>query len=83
MTKATVSVGIAAEPAKYMGPFNVKAAVADSLYQLATSADGEEHTADGLGVGTAIVIQLNTVGCNGNALTAGAVDVWVLWSVTL
>jgi hypothetical protein len=83
LTKATVSVGIAAEPAKYMGPFNVKAAVADGLYQLNTSPDGEQHTADGLGAGTAIVAQLNTVGCNGNALTAGAIDVWVFCIATL
>jgi hypothetical protein len=83
LSKATVSVGIAAEPAKYTAPFNVKAAVADDLYQLNTSENGEQHTGTGLGAGTAIVIELKTVGCNGNALTAGAIDVWVMWSVTL
>ena len=83
LKKATVSVGIAAEPAKYMAPHDVKQAVADDVYQLNMSADGEQHTGTGLGAGTGIVVQLNLIGTNGNSLTAGELDVWVLWSATL
>jgi hypothetical protein len=83
LKKAILSVGIAAEGAKYMAPWDVKQAVADGLYQLNTSPGGEAHTADGLGAGTAIVAQLALTGCAGTGLTAGAVDIWVLWSATL
>jgi hypothetical protein len=83
LKKAILSVGIAAEAAKYMASWDVKQGVADGLYQLNTSPGGEAHTADGLGAGTGIVAQLALTGCAGTGLTAGAVDIWVLWSATL
>jgi hypothetical protein len=83
LKKCTLSVGIAGEPAKYGAPWDVKQAAAADLYQLNMSPDGEAHSNDGLGAGTAIVVQMNLIGCNGNGLSAGAVDVWVLWSATI
>jgi hypothetical protein len=83
LKKCSLTVGIVAEPASYMAPFDVKQAPAADLVQLNMSPGGEQHSADGLGVGTSIVAQLTLLGCNGNGLTAGVVDIWVLWSATL
>lgn len=79
ITDVKISVGTTGVPTKYAAAYDVDAAPGDAVFQLSTTVGGETHAV----AGTALVAQAVSTGANLSALSAGAVDVWVLYSVTL
>jgi len=81
----TLSVGIVGTLAKYAAAFDVFQAAGDTTMLLNwldyanSTTDGETHAAGG----TSIRVAATAVGANLDQSTAGAADIWVLWSVTV
>lgn len=75
VTAVTASLGTTGTESGYGAPFDILAA---------TSATNMYQVAGALGLTTAshaLVLTITTVGANVSALTAGALDVWVSYSV--
>ena len=72
----TLSVGIAGVLAKYAPAFDVFQAPGNAVQQLTEIAGTENHAAV-----TSLRLAAVCVGADLDAATAGAVDVWVLWSL--
>lgn len=79
ITDVKISVGTTGTPTKYAAAYDVDAAVGDAVFQVSSTVGGETHAS----AGAALVAQAVSTGANLSALSAGAVDVWVLYSVTL
>jgi len=75
----TVSVGIAGTLAKYSAAFDVMAAPSDTNLLL-TLASGTPTPETHASSGKSIRIAATATGANLDQMTAGSVDVWVLWS---
>jgi len=76
VSAANVSVGLtSSDPDDYIND--------QSVFTLTTTAGGEYSTVDFLteNASTSILCQLKTVSDNIDNLTAGAVDIWVSWSI--
>jgi hypothetical protein len=76
-------VGISGTPAKYAAAYDMWAAPGDANFAATFTAGTEENTLAGGGAGTAILLTATATGGNLDELTAGEVDVWVLWSAAV
>lgn len=76
ITALTASVGIAGDGDKYAAAFDVFQAAGDAVLQLSATPAAESHDSGG----TAVVAEFTSTGANLSALTAGSVDIFVLWS---
>lgn len=74
----TVEVGPATDTDKYAPPLDVFQAIGASVYELAGILGGESHTGT-----TVIQLTARATGANLDQASAGAVDVWVLYSVAV
>ena len=79
ITDLDVEVGISGTVDKYCGSFDVDQAVADGTFILNTIEHANDTSADAGGV--MIQTAWTAVGDNLDALTAGSLDVWVLYAV--
>ena len=76
LSAATVSVGISGTATKYSSAYNVFAAASATAMQVTGTIGVESQAAT-----KDIIATVTLTAANANALTAGAVDVWVLVSV--
>jgi hypothetical protein len=74
----TAKVGSAAEPQKYMSPFDVFSAPSSTNHKVATSGDEESHDA-----ATPIKVTATATGGNVGDGTAGTVEIWIKASTVL
>lgn len=79
ISKVELTVGVAANLAKYAAPFDVGQAVGDTVFGLSSELGGETHDAGG----TSIRLAAEAFGADLDQLSAGVVDVWVMHSATL
>jgi hypothetical protein len=76
-------IGTAGTATKYLTGYNLWAAPGDANVTLGTTAGAEAHTLAGGGAGTALKLKVTATGTTLDALSAGSVDVWILWSATV
>lgn len=79
ISAVTASVGVSSDSDKYAVAFDILQATGNEVLQLSTTAGAETHDSGG----TAILAEFVSTGANLEELTAGSVDIWVLYSVTL
>lgn len=72
----TIEVGIVGTLDKYAGAFDVFQAVGDTVFQVTSVVDGEDH-----GSATSIRAEARSIADNLDQATAGSADIWVLYSV--
>ena len=77
------TVGITGTVNKYLTTYNMWAAPATDNFGFASTVGAESQTVAGGGAGTAIKLTVTSTTDNLDALTAGSIDVWVLWSATV
>ena len=76
-------IGTAGTATKYLTGYDLIAAPGDANVTLGTTAGAEAHTLAGGGAGTALKLKVAATGNTLDALSAGSVDVWILWSATV
>lgn len=77
------TVGVAGTVDKYAAAYDMWAAPGDANFAVTFTAGTEENTLAGGGAGTAILLTVTATGDNLDALSAGEVHVWVLWSAAV
>ena len=76
-------VGISGSATKYLTGYNMLTAPANNQFATSSTFGAEAHTLAGGGSGTALKLQVTATGANLSALSAGSIDVWVMWSATV
>jgi len=75
ITAYTLSVGVAADLIRYSLPQDVLQAIGNTVFLVTSAVGAENH-----GAAVSIRLAAVSVGANLDQSSAGAVDVWVLWS---
>ena len=76
-------VGLATAATKYLTGYNLLTAPANDQFATSSTFGAEAHTLAGGGSGTALKLKVTATGTTLNAISAGSVDVWILWSATV
>ena len=76
-------VGITGSATKYLTGYNMLTAPANDQFATSSTFGAEAHTLAGGGGGTALKLRVTATGANLSALSAGSIDVWVMWSATV
>lgn len=79
ITAVTASVGTTGDSDKFAAAFDVLQSVSDTALELTETPSAETHDSGG----QSVVAEIVTTGADLNVLTAGSVDIYVLWSVAL